>query len=314
MIMADQPSATNKNGGGTGTRSPVPANQLGPLRMVRRIFMEEGFAGIYAGLRPTLVMAIPNTVLYFSAYEEIVWRLREQSNSPAQFWIPLTAGGSARLLASSFTAPFEYLRTRQASMIGQNQPAASMSKEPRIIVKSKGIGALYRGLGPTLYRDVPFSAIYWLSLETLRQKWGERTIVTPSPLEQAGQAFFNGAVSGMIAAAVTTPFDVVKTRLQTAAQAREHISQPREVLSTCGAVLCDHDGATVAQKSQSSASDYTLLRQRAGTFAYMRDIAKKEGISALWSGNQARMLKAAPACAIMISSYELGKRFLEDMF
>ena len=143
--------------------------------------MEEGFAGIYAGLRPTLVMAIPNTVLYFSAYEEIVWRLREQSNSPAQFWIPLTAGGSARLLASSFTAPFEYLRTRQASMIGQNQPAASMWKELRIIVKSKGIGALYRGLGPTLYRDVPFSAIYWLSLETLRQKWGERTIVTPSP-------------------------------------------------------------------------------------------------------------------------------------
>jgi solute carrier family 25 protein 39/40 len=34
-------------------------------------------------------------------------------------------------------------------------------------------------------------------------------------------------------------------------------------------------------------------------------------VAGLWRGNQARMLKVAPACAIMISCYEFGKRVLE---
>jgi hypothetical protein len=43
-------------------------NNIGTIALLRRIYVQEGLSGIYAGLRPTLVMAIPNTVLYFSAY------------------------------------------------------------------------------------------------------------------------------------------------------------------------------------------------------------------------------------------------------
>jgi solute carrier family 25 protein 39/40 len=52
--------------------------------------------------------------------------------------------------------------------------------------------------------------------------------------------------------------------------------------------------------------------QQPSTLASLRQIARTEGVSALWRGNQARMLKVAPACAIMISSYDLGKRILLD--
>jgi solute carrier family 25 protein 39/40 len=308
--------------------SSTPSSSAGTFELLRRIFRAEGLAGIYAGLRPTLVMAVPNTVLYFSAYDELVYRLRSYSSSGecdrnsnshvgASSWIPLAAGGGARLLASWVTAPFEFLRTRQASLVGAgaaSQPSLGMVGEFRTIVEANGFGALYRGLRPTLWRDVPFSAIYWLCVERMRLVWIDHgpagRIV--SPTEQAGQAFMNGAVSGMIAACFTTPFDVLKTRQQQQLQLQSHppetFAEGRVSLSSkavsARAVACSHDGAIVFE-TQAQA-------QQPSTLASLRQIARTEGVSALWRGNQARMLKVAPACAIMISSYDLGKRILLD--
>jgi solute carrier family 25 protein 39/40 len=281
----------------TGANAQI-GRQLGTFGMVRRIFLEEGVNGIYAGLRPTLVMAVPNTVLYFSAYEEIVWRLRKDAADPLTFWIPLVAGGSARFLASSFTAPFELLRTRQALAIGRSQESVGLIHELRSIIQQEGSRGLYRGLAPTLWRDVPFSAMYWLCIERFREMWKEREEEAPTPLHQTGQAFVNGAVSGMIAACFTTPMDVVKTRQQQAVTVTTE-SVPHH--------HCNHNGAEAYYKPPKP----NVPHRAAGTFTFMMYIAKTEGLAGLWRGNQSRIIKVAPSCAIMISSYELGKRILE---
>jgi solute carrier family 25, member 39/40 len=315
--------------GSVGTAQTIsnkPPKPAGTLAMLRRIFRREGLGGIYAGLRPTLVMAVPNTVLYFSAYDELVYRFRNDGRDyvdPASPLIPLLAGGGARFLASGVTAPFEFLRTRQASLVGSaaiQPPTAAgagggLVREFRAIVEREGVGALYRGLRPTLWRDVPFSAIYWLCLEEMRLVWKERARSTASisPSEQAMQAFVNGAVSGMIAACFTTPFDVLKTRQQQLAQQQQAVTEEAAVVASnaarAAAVSCSHDGAVVFYGGPNPP---VTPAPSPSTFGSLRQIASTEGVSALWRGNQARMLKVAPACAIMISSYELGKRILLD--
>lgn len=46
-----------------------------------------------------------------------------------------------------------------------------MMQALKTVVKYSGVPGLWMGLGSTLLRDVPFSAIYWLNYETIKQKF-----------------------------------------------------------------------------------------------------------------------------------------------
>ena len=80
----------------------------------------------------------------------------------------------------------------------------------RDMVRQRGWLGLWRGLGPTLVRDAPFSVIYWTGFEGIREyivrkrKWKEGFFVN----------FVAGLSAGLVAAATTTPIDVIKTRQQ----------------------------------------------------------------------------------------------------
>jgi len=216
----------------------------GTIATLLSIFRNEGYSGLYAGLRPTLVMSVPNTVLYFTAYDELSMRLRRyhandistiaihnttntksthielDDNAKHQAYIPLLAGSTSRLLASLSTAPLELIRTRQASIVSngggdKKKISRGMIDEFKLLIRQNGISSLYVGLAPTLWRDVPFSAIYWLFLERFKSTlsdsnygvWGGRYYTEKGmnlpPSVVALHAFVSGAGAGAIAAACT---------------------------------------------------------------------------------------------------------------
>merc|ERR1712113_282829 len=95
--------------------------------------------------------------------------------------------------------------------------------------------------------------------------------ITITPLQKALQSFVNGALSGMIAAACTTPFDVVKTRRQQIIMGSSSSSSSSRNITTATKETCEHFGA---KEVRSSSSPSTLV----GT---MRYIVKTEGIVGL---------------------------------
>lgn len=161
----------------------------------------------------------------------------------------------------------------------------------------------------TMWRDVPFSGIYWWGYEVIRNGLIDlrdpphpgRT--RPRSKSRAGEnhtatfvdSFLAGAVSGGVASIVTTPFDVGKTRQQVL----EHAPKNAE-----------GSGA----KATSSYQEKTALRPEQRSMPrFLYSIWKEEATAGLFRGWAARCLKVAPACAIMISSYEVGKKMARRM-
>ncbi|KAJ2864683.1 Carrier protein, mitochondrial, partial [Coemansia asiatica] len=253
----------------------------GTIAGMRHIARTEGIRTLWRGLSPTLVASGPSTVIYFVGYDYLrQWmgrHVRQHGWGEYEKYVSLLAGCLARTTAATTISPLELVRTRMQS--SATHDLATVMHGISRDIRSGGIGSLWRGLVPTLWRDVPFSALYWFGFE----RWKENVY---APLFGAGHkkdmmtqiavAFCSGASSGIVAATLTTPFDVAKTRRQIErhADARSHLPQ------------------------------HPRLPQ------ILRHIAATEGFGGLFAGLAPRLMKVAPSCAIMISTYELGKLLL----
>ncbi|KAF2086216.1 mitochondrial carrier [Saccharata proteae CBS 121410] len=277
---------------------------------LRKIAQNEGPRTLWRGLSPTLLMAVPANVIYFAGYD---W-LRTSPASPIKDRIsdataPLIAGSTARVLAAIVVSPIEMFRTRMQAAHTSSGPAGHFRETLnglREMVADTGVRSLWRGLGLTLWRDVPFSAIYWWGYETGRNvltdvrgraasendrgrgrerrtdpiRARSRSRSKQNQTDTLVDSFVAGAASGAVAAFVTTPFDVGKTRQQ---------------------VVKHGNSAAKTAESMLRPEEQSMPR-------FLIHIFKEQGLSGLFRGWAARCLKVAPACAIMISSYEVGKK------
>lgn len=288
---------------------------------LRKIAQNEGPRTLWRGLSPTLVMAVPSNVIYFAGYD---W-LRTADRSPFRksvpdAYIPLVAGATARVFAAIAVSPIEMFRTRMQAAHHTNTTTGHFRETMdgvREMVASQGVRSLWRGLTLTLWRDAPFSALYWWGYETgrnvlidirgrrearsdgveFRMGRGEEKIRRRSRSRSRENhtntlidSFIAGAISGAVAALVTTPFDVGKTRQQVVRHTGDSANGPISA-----------QAAKVVRPE-----DLSMPR-------FLWHIFKEQGMPGLFKGWAARCLKVAPACAIMISSYEVGKKMATDI-
>ncbi|XP_064089664.1 probable mitochondrial glutathione transporter SLC25A40 isoform X2 [Macrobrachium nipponense] len=186
---------------------PVPVHLNGTLDAFAKISRQEGIHSLWSGLPPTLVVAVPNTVIYFTTYENLrnlfVRHVSDGSGAPPS-WAGGLAGGLARTWAVTIVSPFELVRTKmQAKSITYKE----LSKVLQTQVSNEGVISLWRGWVPTILRDVPFSILYWYSYEKLKMVFRQEQPTFSFTLTA-------GALSGGIAGTLTLPLDVIKTHRQ----------------------------------------------------------------------------------------------------
>lgn len=270
---------------------------------LKKIARNEGFTTLWRGLSPTLAMTVPGNIIYFTGYDWLRFNSKSPINRLSDNYSPLVAGAFARIMAAGIVSPIEMFRTRmQASRATGGTHFAETVKGVADMVAAHGYTSLWRGLTLTLWRDVPFSGIYWWGYESIRgvltearergrgrslSGEGSRARAQARTRSQSREnhtatftdSFIAGASSGAVASVITMPFDVGKTRRQ-----------------------------VFVEPGVQAGVERALAPEEKSMPRFLWHIFRTEGISGLFRGWIPRTLKVAPACAIMISSYEVGKR------
>ena len=181
-----------------------------------------GFRGVYRGIMAAAAGSSPGAALFFGTYETIKpiiatqqlnIRGDEESYSPAlTHMISASIGEAAACLVR---VPTEVIKSKmQTNATGSTTLSSTISlvlseKSDSRAFASSIFGGLYRGYGITLLREVPFAFIQFPLYERLKVEWSNIQNYDVSPIQSATC----GSISAGIAAAFTTPLDVIKTRL-----------------------------------------------------------------------------------------------------
>ena len=80
-----------------------------------KIARNEGVLSLWSGLSPTLVLAVPATVVYFVTYENLRLFIKDKHGGVQPYWAPLVSGATARFWAVSLVSPLELIRTKMQS-------------------------------------------------------------------------------------------------------------------------------------------------------------------------------------------------------
>uniref|UniRef100_A0A7S4DM02 Mitochondrial carrier protein n=1 Tax=Lotharella globosa TaxID=91324 RepID=A0A7S4DM02_9EUKA len=140
------------------------------------------------------------------------------------------------------------------------------------IITHDGPMGLYRGYLTTVMREVPFSVIQYPIWEALKHQLTLQREGCPPASWESGAC---GAVAGAVAATLTTPLDVVKTRLML--KSRDRNGSPYK-----------------------------------GTFSTMATIIRQDGALALFSGLAPRVQFNVLGGLVFFSAYERALMMLRE--
>jgi solute carrier family 25 S-adenosylmethionine transporter 26 len=232
------------------------------LQSASGFFASGGFSGIYRGVGSAVVGSAPGAAFFFVTYEGTKDFLSSRQSSllgatggrdgtgegqqgPAVHMLAASAGEVA---ACAVRVPTEVVKQR--AQAGQHG-GSSLSSLRHILDLRGKIGLrgvwmeLYRGWSITIFREVPFTVIQFPLWEALKAYGRDRR-------ERQGRGLFGdlrregvdevgaaesavyGSLSGAVAAAVTTPLDVLKTRVMLSAERRGFASVAAEILRDHG--------------------------------------------------------------------------------
>lgn len=194
----------------------------------------EGYFGMYRGAAVNLTLVTPEKAIKLAANDFFRYHLSKDGKK-LTLLKEMLAGCGAGTCQVIVTTPMEMLKIQlqdagriaaqkklmaaQAQLSSTTSAGAAESvvetrttamQITRELLRSKGIAGLYKGLGATLLRDVPFSIVYFPLFANLN-KLGQKSPDVKAPFYVS---FLSGCLAGSTAAVAVNPCDVIKTRLQ----------------------------------------------------------------------------------------------------
>lgn len=230
---------------------------------MRSIVKHEGAAGLFRGIGVTAMGAGPAHAMYFTCYEQA--KVSFGATQSGQGLVGVAGAAVVATVAHEGTmTPIEVVKQRLQQ---HNSPYSSSSDCIRSTFKQEGFRAFYRSFTTQIIMSVPFQITHLLTYEWLNYRLNPEGGYSPQT------HMLSGAGAGAVASAITNPFDVAKTLLNT--------------------------------------QEPLMERQRiSGIKPAFAAIYERAGLRGFANGITARVVMAAPATAVSWTVYEFFKHAL----
>ncbi|KAB5580692.1 mitochondrial thiamine pyrophosphate carrier 1 [Coniochaeta sp. 2T2.1] len=252
--------------------NPAPPGSIiykGTLPTIRHILKHEGLRALWKGNVPAELMYVSYSAVQFATYRSstlLLHRLFGSETLPnaAESFIAGAAGGAA---ATAATYPLDLLRTRFAAQ-GNDRVYEGLLRAVADIRRDEGLTGYFRGIGAGLGSIVPYMGMFFATYETLRLPLGGFWALPFGSGDAAA-----GVIASVIAKTATFPLDLVRKRIQVQGPTRERYVNKN-------------------------------IPEYSGTVRTMRMIFAAEGVRGLYRGLVVSLIKAAPASAVTMWTYE----------
>jgi solute carrier family 25, member 33/36 len=274
VIKAQLQSSNAAAGTLFGTRSPTA--------LAKRILEQDGVAGFFRGLTPTLVGIIPSRSAYFYVYQRCKVALGPYSPEGS---VPnaLVSGLVAGIAGNSLTNPIWMVRTRMQILADQSvgqRAYLGYGDAIATIFREEGVAGFYKGICAS-YWGCTEGAIQFILYEQIKSRLIQRQNKVRAaqglpPSDQLPRAtyFVSAAAAKMVAAMATYPHEVARTRLR--------------------------------EQARGGLFKYSGMWQTLGV------IAREEGREGLYSGIGVHLVKSVPNSALMFLTYEVVRSWLGE--
>lgn len=174
---------------------------------MRALLKSGGGRGLYAGLWGNLAGVAPASAIFMGVYEPVKRAVSDRVGEDRAWLAPLAGGVAAGLASSLVRVPTEVVKTRT-----QTREFAGAAAAVKAIVLGEGRRGLFAGYSSFLLRDLPFDAIEFLAYEQLKRVY-HRAVLRQSRELSPPEVSVVGALAGAATGLLTTPLDVLKTRM-----------------------------------------------------------------------------------------------------
>ena len=227
--------------------------------------------GLWRGNVPAELLYVTYGAAQFLSYRSISTLLDAVGASPVV--TSFVSGAAAGATATAFTYPFDLLRTRFAAQ-GTRRVYRSLLGSFLHIGRNEGVRGYFHGLGAGVTQVVPYMGLFFAVYEALRP--GIRDLKMPYGSGDAAA----GIMASVVAKTGVFPLDLIRKRLQVQGPIREMFAEGQVPEYTRGAWLTG------------------------------KAVVAKEGWRGLYRGLSISLVKAAPASAVTMWTYETVLRKL----
>ncbi|KAI1616717.1 MC family mitochondrial carrier protein [Exophiala viscosa] len=262
------------------------------------------FRGLYQGVGSVILITIPSSGAFFTTYEALKYTLNEAVPPNSSLYLPqpaihAAASGGAELVSCAILTPAEVLKQNAQMLNSSGRGSTSLQ-----VLKTfrKQPSRLWRGYTALAARNLPFTALQFPVFESLKNYFMARRKAKKGGepvdgiLERATITAYSAGIAGSGAAWITTPIDVVKTRIMLAAGSGEEPSTKPDPKSKPTSLLM-HGIQGSGRKSG---------------FTVAREVLKAEGVRGLFRGALLRGCWTALGSGLYLGCYEGGRFYLES--